>query len=160
MYTDELSNRLKFLFRKNCRCKFRGSCVSRIDSYYKDQNVNLFDNSSVLCMLLLCKLPEDDLKKIETCWRFIGIYMKICRLILVRLMCIVPCTVVINEEEEPTRRYLVFYYTYDRLSMFRTALCPSSGAHDYISDYHMNRLILRLLRCRLAGFQPSARTLS
>jgi hypothetical protein len=52
---------------------------------------------------------------------------------------------VINEEEEPTRCYLVFYYTYDRLNMFRAALCPSSGAHDYFCDYHMDRLILRLL---------------
>jgi hypothetical protein len=48
----------------------------------------------------------------------------------------------INEEEEPTRCYLVFYYTYERLNIFRAALCPSSGAHDYISDYHMDRLIL------------------
>jgi hypothetical protein len=52
---------------------------------------------------------------------------------------------VINEEEEPTRCYLVFYYTFERPNMFRTALCPSSGAHDYISDYHTDRLILRLL---------------
>jgi hypothetical protein len=51
----------------------------------------------------------------------------------------------LNEEEEPTRCYLVFYYTYERLNMFRAALCPSSGAHDYISDYHMDHLILRLL---------------
>jgi hypothetical protein len=60
----------------------------------------------------------------------------------------------INEEEEPTRCYIVFYYAYDRLSMFWAALCPSLGAHDYISDYHMDRLILRLLMdgwCRLAG---------
>jgi hypothetical protein len=52
---------------------------------------------------------------------------------------------VINEEEEPTRRYLVFYYTYKRLNMFRAALCPSSGAHDYTADYHMGHLILRLM---------------
>jgi hypothetical protein len=52
---------------------------------------------------------------------------------------------VINEEEETTRCYFVFYYNYDRLNMFQAALCPSSGAHDYISDYHMDRLILRLL---------------
>jgi hypothetical protein len=51
----------------------------------------------------------------------------------------------IVEEEEPTRRYLVFYCTYDRLNMFRAAPCPSSGARDYISGYHMDRLILRLL---------------
>jgi hypothetical protein len=60
-------------------------------------------------------------------------------------MYIGPCIVVINEEEKATRCYLVFYYTYERLSMFSAALCPSSGAHDYISDYHMDRLILRLL---------------
>jgi hypothetical protein len=52
----------------------------------------------------------------------------------------------LNEEEEPTRYYLVFYYTYDRLNMFRTPLCPSSGAHDYTADYQMGRLILRLLK--------------
>jgi hypothetical protein len=52
---------------------------------------------------------------------------------------------VINEEEEATRCYLVFYYTYVRLNMFRAALCPSPGAHDYISDYHMDRLILGML---------------
>jgi hypothetical protein len=40
---------------------------------------------------------------------------------------------VLNEEEEPTRCYLVFYYTYERLNMFWAAICPSSGAHDYIS---------------------------
>jgi hypothetical protein len=62
-------------------------------------------------------------------------------------MCFGPCIVVINEEKEPTRcyEYLVFYYTYEWLHMFRAALCPSSGAHGYISDYHMDRLILRLL---------------
>jgi hypothetical protein len=48
-------------------------------------------------------------------------------------------------EEEPTRFYLVFYYTYDRINMLRAAPCPSSGAHDYISDYHMDSLIIRLL---------------
>jgi hypothetical protein len=51
----------------------------------------------------------------------------------------------INEEEEPTRCYLVFYYTYNRLNMFRAEICPSSGAHDYISDYHVALLILKLL---------------
>jgi hypothetical protein len=56
-----------------------------------------------------------------------------------------PCIVVINEEEEPTGCYVVFYYTYDRLNLFRAALCPSSGAHDHISDYHMDLLILRFL---------------
>jgi hypothetical protein len=61
------------------------------------------------------------------------------------LMCIGPCIVVINEEEEPNRCYLVFYYTYERLNVIRAALCPSSGAHDYISDYHMDHMIIRLL---------------
>jgi hypothetical protein len=53
--------------------------------------------------------------------------------------------VMLNEDEEPTRCHLVFYYTYDKLKKFQAALCPSSGAHDYISDYHMDRPILRLL---------------
>jgi hypothetical protein len=63
-------------------------------------------------------------------------------------MCIGPCIVVINEEEEPTKCYLVFYYTYDRLNIFRAPLCPSSGAHYYTADYHMSPLILRLLMVR------------
>jgi hypothetical protein len=60
-------------------------------------------------------------------------------------MCIVLCIVVKNEEEGPNGCYLVFYYTYDILNMFRAALCPSSGADDYISDYRMERLIIWLL---------------
>jgi hypothetical protein len=37
----------------------------------------------------------------------------------------------LNEEEEPTRCYLVlFFYTYDRLNMFQAPLCPLSGAYD------------------------------
>jgi hypothetical protein len=55
------------------------------------------------------------------------------------------CVVINEEEEEPTRCYLVFYYTYERLNMFQAVLCPLSGAHDYICDYHTDRLILRLL---------------
>jgi hypothetical protein len=39
----------------------------------------------------------------------------------------------------------MFYYTYGRLNMFQAALCPSSGGHDYTADYHMGRLIFRLL---------------
>jgi hypothetical protein len=54
-----------------------------------------------------------------------------------------------EEEEEPNGCYLVFYYTYDRLNMFGVPLYPSSGAHDYISDYHLERLILRLLMFRV-----------
>jgi hypothetical protein len=60
-------------------------------------------------------------------------------------MCIGPCIVVINEEKKPNGCYLVFYYTYDRLNMFHAPLCPSSGAHYYIADYHLGRLVLRLL---------------
>jgi hypothetical protein len=60
-------------------------------------------------------------------------------------MCIGLCSVVINEEEEPARCYSVFYYSYEMLNMFRAALCPSSGSHDCISDYHMDLLSLRLL---------------
>jgi hypothetical protein len=48
-------------------------------------------------------------------------------------------------KEDPTRCYLVFYYTYDMLNMFRARLCPSSGAHNYTVAYHMGFLILGLL---------------
>jgi hypothetical protein len=34
-------------------------------------------------------------------------------------------------KEDPTRCYLLFYYTYNMLNMFQAPLCPSSGAHDY-----------------------------
>ena len=33
--------------------------------------------------------------------------------------------------------------------MFRTLLCPSSGARDYTVDYHIGRLVLGLL-CRVS----------
>jgi hypothetical protein len=56
-----------------------------------------------------------------------------------------PCIVVVNEEEEPTRCHLVFYYTYGRLNMFGAQLCPLSRAHVCTADYHMGRLSLRLL---------------
>jgi hypothetical protein len=58
------------------------------------------------------------------------------------LMCIGLCIVIINEEAEQTRSYLVFYYIYDRLNMLQAALRPSSGANDYISDYHIDRLMV------------------
>jgi hypothetical protein len=54
-------------------------------------------------------------------------------------------TVLQINEEEPTRCCLVFYYTYDRVNMIQAPLCPSSGAHDYTVEYHMGRLVLRLL---------------
>jgi hypothetical protein len=48
-----------------------------------------------------------------------------------RFCCNIEENKVTNEEEEedPTRCNLVFYYTYDMLNMFRPPLCPSSGAH-------------------------------
>ena len=54
-------------------------------------------------------------------------------------MFIGPCIVVIAEEYEPTRSCLLFYYTYDKLNMFRAPLCPSSEGHDCSADYHMDR---------------------
>jgi hypothetical protein len=40
--------------------------------------------------------------------------------------------------------------------MFREPLCPSSGAHDYFTVHHMERLILCLcclaVWCRLASY--------
>jgi hypothetical protein len=60
----------------------------------------------------------------------------------------------LTEEEKPTRCYLACYCTYDRLSMFRAPPCPSSGAHDYTTDYHMGRLILSLLMVCGSAFRP------
>jgi hypothetical protein len=61
-------------------------------------------------------------------------------------------------KEEPSRCYLVFYYTYDMLTMFRVPLCSSSGAHNYIAAYHMEVWFLGCwwleVRCRLAGCSP------
>ena len=59
-----------------------------------------------------------------------------------------PCIVLITEEKEPNKCYLLFYCIYDKLNMFRALLCSSSGAHDYSADYHMGRPVLGLL---LAG---------
>jgi hypothetical protein len=58
--------------------------------------------------------------------------------------------------DEKTRCYLVFYYTYGMLNMFWAPLCPSSGAHDYITVHHMERLILGfwwlVVRCGLTCY--------
>jgi len=55
------------------------------------------------------------------------------------MMCVGPCIVVITEEEELSRCYLLYCTSY-RLNMFRALLCPSSGAHDYNVDYHIGSL--------------------
>jgi len=39
------------------------------------------------------------------------------------------------KNKKPTRCHLLFYCTAYRLNMFRTLLCPSSGARDYDVDY-------------------------
>jgi hypothetical protein len=51
-----------------------------------------------------------------------------------------PMLYKLMRKEDPTRGYLVFYYTYDMLNMFRATLCPSSGAHEYTIAYHMGSL--------------------
>ena len=38
--------------------------------------------------------------------------------------------------------------------MFRALLCPSSGTHDYSTDYHMGRPILGLLLAARYSLQP------
>ena len=38
----------------------------------------------------------------------------------------------LRREEKPTRRHCLLYCTYLMLNMFRTLLCPSSGALDYM----------------------------
>jgi len=60
-------------------------------------------------------------------------------------MCIGTCIIVITEEYEPNRCYLLFYCTYDTFNIFRELVCPSSGAHDYNVDYYIGRLVLGLL---------------
>jgi len=47
--------------------------------------------------------------------------------------------------KKPTRCHLLFYCTSYRLNMFRTLLCPSSGARGYVVDYHIGRIVLGLL---------------
>jgi len=54
-------------------------------------------------------------------------------------------TETITEEQEQTRCHLLFYCNSYRLNMFRALLCPSSGARDYDFDYHIGRVVLRLL---------------
>jgi len=61
------------------------------------------------------------------------------------LMCIGPCIILINEEHNPTRCYLLLHYAYVRLNMFRAPLHPSSGAHDDSVGYHIGRLVPVLL---------------
>jgi hypothetical protein len=54
---------------------------------FKDLNFNLFDNSSVFYVRLFdVRLPEDDLKKIETCRSISELYVKLCILVLVRVL--------------------------------------------------------------------------
>ena len=60
-------------------------------------------------------------------------------------MFIGPCIIVITEEQQTTRWYLLFYCTFYRLNMFRALLCPLSGARDYDVDYHIGRFVLGLL---------------
>jgi len=55
------------------------------------------------------------------------------------------CIIVITEEQEPTRCYLLFYCTSYRLNMFQALLCPSLGARDYNADYHIGCFVLGLL---------------
>jgi len=50
------------------------------------------------------------------------------------LMCAGLGIIVITEELEPTRCYLLFYCISYRLNMLRALLCPSSGALDYNVD--------------------------
>jgi len=60
-------------------------------------------------------------------------------------MCVVPCIIVVTEEYEPTRCYLLLYCTSYRLNIFLALLCPSSAAHDFSVDHYMGRPVLGLL---------------
>ena len=58
-----------------------------ISANFKGLNFNLFDNSYVFYVHLFdVRLPEDDVKKIETCRNIIGLYVKSCILVLVRML--------------------------------------------------------------------------
>jgi len=57
--------------------------------------------------------------------------------------------------EGPTRRYTIFYWTYNSLNMFRATLCPSSGAWDYTDSHSMWRITLVMTRVEQ---HPSTRT--
>jgi len=49
------------------------------------------------------------------------------------------------KNKKPIRCHLLFNRTSYSLNMFRTLLCPSSGACDYDVDYHIGRFVLGLL---------------
>jgi hypothetical protein len=58
-----------------------------ISTNFKDLNFNLFDNSYVFYVCLFdVRLPEEDLKKIETCRNIIGLCVKLCILLPVRML--------------------------------------------------------------------------
>ena len=62
----------------------------------------------------------------------------------------------LRREEKPTRCHWMVYCTYNMLNMFRSLLCPSSGARNYtcvITAYGARCLGYWLLevRCRTAG---------
>ena len=61
-----------------------------------------------------------------------------------------------RREEKPTRCHWIVYCTYNMLNMFRTRLCPSSGARDYmyiITAYGVQCFGCWLLvRCCAAGY--------
>ena len=61
------------------------------------------------------------------------------------LICIGPCIILITDEKYPTRCHLLLYYADVRLHMFRTLLCPPSGAHADSVSYHIGLLVLELL---------------
>ena len=62
----------------------------------------------------------------------------------VDLMSVWPCIVDDMYRENPTRCYRMVYWTYNPLKMFRTLLCPSSGARDHTGDYSMWHITLCL----------------
>jgi hypothetical protein len=58
-----------------------------ISVIFNGLNFNLIDKSSVFYVCLFdVRLPEDDLKKIETCPSISGLYVKLCILVLVRML--------------------------------------------------------------------------
>ena len=87
-----------------------------------------------------------DLSNMKSCKALFYIAYRInFKAILLLLMFVGPCIIVVTDELKPSRCHLLFYCTSYRLNMFRTLLCPSSGARDYNVDYHIGRFVPGLL---------------
>jgi hypothetical protein len=73
-------------------------------------------------------------------WTCSDVRYRCTNILRVNLMCFGSCIVIIDEEENRLDPTQYFYWTCNRLNMFRAPLCPSSRALDYTADYHVSHL--------------------